>query len=101
MKIFLHLCFLGDWNSAEISYFSGVVLLVLVFQCIAATFCQAVGTENTQKSLFREDVVGDFCFVLVIWIFLLFACSYCTATGGCLLKEFRMGPSCSLLVRNY
>lgn len=34
------------------------MLLVLVFQCIAAD------TENTQKSLFREDVGGGFLFCL-------------------------------------
>lgn len=46
-----------------------MVLLILVFQCTAATFCQAVGAEITQKSLFREDVGGWGFFVLVVWIF--------------------------------
>ena len=41
-----------------------MVLLVLVFQCTAATFCQAVGAEITQKSLFREDVGGWVFFCL-------------------------------------
>lgn len=41
-----------------------MVLLVLVFQCTAATFGQAVGAEITQKSLFREDGGGCFFFCL-------------------------------------